>query len=63
MADTKLHGPRLTGILDDQESQMDNPVATAATCKISTAHTPHGQCPGTAPEFPWEPVTDGEINA
>lgn len=29
---------------------------TAATCKIRAAHTPHGQCPGTAPEFPWERI-------
>ena len=24
---------------------------TAATCRIRAAHVPHGQCPGTAPEF------------
>jgi hypothetical protein len=25
-------------------------------CRRTNAHTAHGLCPGTAPEFPWEPV-------
>lgn len=34
---------------------MPEPV-TAHTCKIRAAHVPHGECPGTAPEFPSERI-------
>ena len=33
-------------------------IITAGTCKIRAAHTPHSECPGTAPEFPGERVID-----
>jgi hypothetical protein len=25
-------------------------------CSRNNPHTPHGYCPGTAPEFPWEKI-------
>lgn len=30
-------------------------------CRRTNPHTPHGGCPGTAPEFPWERVEVVEV--
>jgi hypothetical protein len=31
-------------------------VTPGGPCQLVSPHEPHGNCPGSAPEFPWEPV-------
>jgi hypothetical protein len=45
--------PYATGA-DDPPAWHDQPVP----CKRRNAHTSHGACPGSAPEFPWEAVEE-----
>ena len=45
--------PYATGA-DEPPAWHDDP----RPCSRRNAHTNHGACPGTAPEFPWEAVEE-----
>lgn len=47
---------RLQGVLTGLLTLLDRLADVPGPCGRYNPHTPHGQCPGTAPEYPSEPV-------